>query len=165
MNKATLSVVLCTLWSIKAQVWTPQTSNTTASLRGVSVVNAKVAWASGSKGTFLTTLDGGETWKAATVPGAADLDFRAVHAFDEKTAVLLSIGTGEKSRIYKTKDSGGKWDVLYTNPDPKGFFDAIAFWDASHGILLGDPVDGHFVVFTTSDGGESWRRQKTPAAL
>jgi photosystem II stability/assembly factor-like uncharacterized protein len=165
MNKALLSVLACTLWPIKAQLWTPQTSNTTSSLRGVSVVSQKVVWASGTKGTYLITLDGGENWKAATVPGAADMDFRAVHAFDDKTAVLLSIGSGEKSRIYKTKDAGGTWDVLYSNPDPKGFFDAIAFWDQSHGILLGDPVDGHFVVMTTDDGGETWKREKTPAAL
>ncbi len=164
MNKGLFGVVLCTLCSLKGQVWTPQTSNTTASLRGVSVVNAKVAWASGTKGTYLLTTDSGATWKSATVPGAADLDFRAIHAFDDKSAILLSIGTGEKSRIYRTKDGGGSWNVLYTNPDPKGFFDAIAFWDAFHGIVLGDPVDGHFVVLTTDDGGDSWHREKTPAA-
>jgi len=158
------ALLICALAPLSAQTWTPQTSNTSASLRGVSVVSAKVVWASGAKGTYLITADGGDTWKATTVPGAADLDFRAVHAFDEKTAVLLSIGTGEKSRIYKTKDGGAKWDVAYTNPDPKGFFDAIAFWDASHGIVLGDPVDGHFVVMTTDDGGDSWKREKTPAA-
>ena len=149
---------------MKGQVWTPQTSNTESSLRGVSVVNAKVVWASGTKGTYLITTDGGENWKAATVPGAGDMDFRAVRAFDEKTAILMSIGSGEKSRIYKTKDGGGTWDVLYTNPDLRGFFDDIAFWDASHGILLGDQVEGHFVVMTTDDGGENWKRQKTPAA-
>ncbi len=164
MNKALLSVILCILCPVKAQLWNSQTSNTDSSLRGVSVASAKVVWASGTKGTYLLTTDGGETWKAATVPGAADLDFRAVRAFDDKTAVLLSIGSGEKSRVYKTKDGGEKWDVMYTNPDPKGFFDAIAFWDATHGILLGDPVDGHFVVMTTDDGGDSWKREKTPQA-
>ncbi len=165
MNKAPLSVVLCTLWSIKAQVWTAQTSNTDASLRGVSVVSAKVVWASGTKGTYLITADGGENWKAGEVSGAGDMDFRAVRAFDDKTAILMSIGSGQKSRIYRTKDGGGTWDVLYTNPDLKGFFDDIAFWDNSHGILLGDQVDGHFVIMTTDDGGETWKRQKTPAAL
>src|ERR1700691_5720121 len=102
MNKVLYSVILCTLCPVKAQLWTSQTSNTTASLRGLSVVSAKVAWASGTKGTYLVTVDGGTTWKAATVPGAADSDFRAVHAFDAQTAVLLSIGSGEKSRVYKT---------------------------------------------------------------
>src|SRR5580693_1700709 len=147
-----------------AQSWTPQSSGTSASLRGVSAVSQSVVWASGGSGTFLRTLDGGATWKAAKVPGASDLDFRAIRAFDENTAFLLSIGAGEKSRIYKTADGGVSWNLLYTNPDPKGFFDAIAFWDASHGIILGDPVDGHFLVMTTDDGGDSWKREKTPAA-
>jgi photosystem II stability/assembly factor-like uncharacterized protein len=148
-----------------AQSWVPQQSGTTASLRGVIAVSPTVVWASGAAGTYLRTTDGGESWQSAKVPGTADLDFRAVRAFDEHTAYLLSIGNGEKSRIYRTSDGGQRWALLYTNPDPKGFFDGLAFWDASHGILVGDPVDGHFVVFTTDDGGESWQRQKTPAAV
>jgi len=110
-------------------------------------------------------VDGGATWRGVSVPGAADLDFRGIHAFDPKTAILMSAGTGAKSRLYKTTDSGQTWKLLYTNPDPKGFFDAIAFWDARHGILLGDPVHGHFVVLTTQDGGENWEERKTPIAL
>jgi len=148
---------------VLAQSWIPQESGTTASLRGVSAVDSKVVWASGTKGTYLRTTDGGATWRAATVPGAADLDFRAIRAFDDKTAYVLSIGPGEKSRVYK--GTGDQWKLMFTNPDPKGFFDALAFWDATHGILLGDPVDGHFVIFTTDNAGETWKRQKTPAAL
>ena len=44
--------------------------------------------------------------KPGTVPGAADLDFRDVDAVDERKAFLLSIGEGEKSRIYQTADGG-----------------------------------------------------------
>jgi photosystem II stability/assembly factor-like uncharacterized protein len=40
-------------------------------LRGVWVVSDKIAWASGAHGTYLRTIDGGVTWTAATVPGAA----------------------------------------------------------------------------------------------
>ncbi len=148
-----------------AQSWSVQDSHTTAALRGVSAVSSTVVWASGAKGTFLRTVNGGITWTSGTVTGAGDSDFRAIRAFDHKTAYVVSIGTGENSRIYKTVDGGERWNLLYTNPDPKGFFDALAFWDASHGIVLGDPVDGHFVILTTADGGETWKRQKTPAAL
>ena len=144
------------------QSWSPQESGTTASLRGVSAVNEKIVWASGTKGTYLRTTDGA-TWRSFAVPGASDLDFRAIRAFDDKTAFLLSIGPGEKSRVYKVVDDQAK--LLFTNPDPKGFFDALSFWDANHGILMGDPVDGHFVIFTTADGGAAWKRQKTPSAL
>jgi photosystem II stability/assembly factor-like uncharacterized protein len=147
------------------QSWSPQQSTTTASLRGVMAVSPAIVWASGAKGTFLRTLDGGITWKSTQVAGAADADFRGLWAFDENSAVLLSAGEGEKSRVYKTSDAGAHWELLYTNPDPAGFFDAIAFWDEAHGILLGDPVKGRFLILTTSDGGVSWKRQKGPPAL
>ncbi len=129
-------------------------------------MNARIVWASGSGGTYLRTLDGGTHWNAAKVPGAADLDFRAVRAFDDKTAYLLSIGTRrEIAQSTKPADGGERWQLLYTNPDPKGFWDALAFWDADHGIILGDPVDGHFTILTTSDAGATWHAQKTPAAV
>src|ERR1051326_330110 len=44
-----------------AQSWIPQTSNSTASLRGVSAVDRNVVWASGTGGTYLHTTDGGVT--------------------------------------------------------------------------------------------------------
>ena len=58
-----------------------QNSQTTESLRGVSAVSKRVAWASGTHGTYLRTIDGGRNWTAAQVPDADKLDFRAVVAF------------------------------------------------------------------------------------
>lgn len=133
-------------------------------MRGVSAVSAQVVWASGSGGTYLRTLDGGATWRAAVLPGAGELDFRAVHALDRDTAWLMSAGPGAQSRIYRTSDGGAHWTLLFTNPDAGGFFDALAFWDARRGILLGDPVDGRFVIFTTADGGRTWQRRQAPPA-
>lgn len=165
MMRTALFVIAMIAASIgSAQSWQPQTSGTTASLRGVFAVSAKVAWASGSKGTFLRTTDGGASWRASTVRGAADLDFRSIYALDENTAVLLSSGQGQASRIYRTVDGGETWTVVYTNGDPAGFFDAIGFWDEAHGILLGDPVKGRFVIMTTADGGVSWHKEKGPGA-
>ena len=148
-----------------AQTWVAQTSNSTASLRGVSALNAKVVWASGTGGACLRTIDGGATWQAAKVPGAESLDFRGVRALDERTVYLLSSGSGDKSRIYKTTDGGAHWMLLLTNSDPKGFWDAIAFWDAQHGIVVGDPLDGYAEILTTQDGGQHWTRQLTPDGL
>lgn len=98
------------------------------------------------------------------MPGAGDLDFRDVEGFDDRTALLLSTGSGSESRIYRTTDGGAAWSLSTTNPDPKGFWDAMAFWDSSHGILLGDPVDGRFAILTTSDGGITWQQQKGPVS-
>lgn len=138
--------------------WTQQTTGTTASLRGIHAVSARVAWASGSGGTVLRTVDGGTTWRADTVPGASALDFRDVHALDARTAWLLSAGDGRASTIWKTQDGGSSWRRVWANPDTTGFFDAIAFWDARNGIAFGDPVGGRFQILVTNDGGESWAR-------
>ncbi len=148
-----------------AQSWTPQTSHTAASLRGLSAVDERTAWASGTGGTFLRTTDGGATWTAAVVPGADSLDFRGVRAFDARTAYLMSAGPGDKSRIYRTSDGGEHWSLQFTHPDPKGFLDSIAFWDRDHGIVAGDALDGSADIRTTADGGAHWERQKTPPAL
>ena len=127
-----------------------------AGLRGLCVVNADIAWASGTDATVLRTTDGGNTWTPCPVPGADDLDFRDVEAFGDRTAYILAAGPGDKSRIYKTTDAGSTWKLQFTNPDPKGFFDALAFWDEQHGLALGDPVDGRFQLLATDDGGEHW---------
>lgn len=142
--------------------WIMQKSMTTARLRGISAVNTQIAWASGNKGTCLKTIDGGTTWQPIKVPGAEELDFRDVEAFDAHTAYLLSIGEGELSRIYKTTDGGLSWSLQFTNRHPQGFFDAIAFWDAQHGIALGDPVNGRFLLIETSDGGTTWKEIPFP---
>jgi photosystem II stability/assembly factor-like uncharacterized protein len=148
-----------------AQTWIPQTSNTTASLRGVSAVDDRVVWASGTGGTWLRTVDGGSTWQASKVPDAETLDFRGIRAFDERNAWLMSIGPGEKSRIYRTTDGGGHWTLQFTHPDPKGFLDSIAFWSPSQGIVVGDALEGSADVRTTTDAGAHWERRQTPPAL
>src|SRR6516162_4753531 len=147
-----------------AQSWTPQQTNSTASLRGISAVNAQIVWASGTGGTYLHTTDGA-TWTAAKVPGAESLDFRGIRAIDARTVYLMSSGSGDKSRIYKTTDAGEHWQLQFTNSDPKGFFDAIAFWDATHGIVVGDQLDGRAEIRTTDDGGLHWERRDPPAGL
>jgi len=148
-----------------AQHWEPQNSGTTASFRGLCAVNKNVVWASGTAGTYLTTNDGGVHWKAATVPGAEKLDFRDVQAFDARTAYLLSIGPGDSSRIYKTSDAGAHWTLQLKNPDATGFFDEMAFWSPAHGVLVGDPVGGQFVLMTTTNSGATWTPQTLPSAL
>src|SRR6476661_7624576 len=140
-----VAVIIATLTcsiSLSAQ-WIKHSVNTTASLRGLSVVSEKIVWASGTGGTVIRTIDGGKTWKVIAVPGAEKLDFRDIEAFDRETAYILSIGNGESSRIYKTVDGGATWKAQFTNTNEKAFFDAIACWDKNNCIAVSDPVEGH----------------------
>lgn len=134
----------------------PQDSGVKARLRGISAVSAEVAWASGRDGTVLRTIDGGKVWQTIKVPGAEALDFRDIEGFDADTAVILSIGPGEASRVYRTQDAGRTWQLALQNRDPRAFFDCMAF-DGERGWMLGDPVDGRFQINQTQDGGRSWR--------
>jgi hypothetical protein len=142
--------------------WQMQLSGTTADLRGIDSVDAKVAWASGTGGTVLRTTDGGAHWQNCTVPDAgndgATLDFRGVQAWDAETAIVMASGPGDKSRLYKTTDGCKTWILLFKNPDaPNGFFDS--FWlNGPRGILLGDPIREQFAVFITENSGKTWKR-------
>jgi photosystem II stability/assembly factor-like uncharacterized protein len=157
MRPLILNFLLIVLVSIAAQAqWVKQPVNTTASLRGLSVVNEKVVWASGAGGTVIKTTDGGKAWKVMIVPGAEKLDYRDIEAFDANTAYVLSIGNGESSRIYKTTDGGMTWNLQFKNTNEKAFFDAIACWDRNTCIAMSDPVNNKYVLVSTKDGGATW---------
>lgn len=134
-----------------------QDSGVDVRLRGVSAVDSNIAWASGQKGSVLRTVDGGAQWQAMHVDGAEVLDFRDIEAFSADAAVVLSIGPGEASRVYRTDDGGQSWTLALQNKDPRGFFDCMAF-EGKRGWMLGDPVDGRYQLFATDNGGRDWRQ-------
>lgn len=141
-----------------------QHSGSTASLRGIAIGDARghVAWASGTGGTVLRTVDAGVHWTACAVPpGAEALDFRGIQAFDAQTAIVMSSGKGAASRLYRTADGCRTWKLILSNPDaPEGFFDAVVFRSRDEGWVLGDPVQGHFYLSNTQDGGQTWLQSK-----
>lgn len=132
----------------------PQQTPSEASLRGLSAVNELIAWASGTGGTVLRTVDGGNTWNDVTVPNETKTDFRDIEAFSASEAIVISAGSPAK--IYKTTDGGQNWTLTYVNESEKIFYDAMGFWDNKNGIAFSDAMDGHLVIITTKDGGESW---------
>jgi photosystem II stability/assembly factor-like uncharacterized protein len=110
-----------------------------------------VAWASGTNGTVLRTEDGGYVWQTCVVPpGAEKLDFRGVQGLDANTAIIMSSGKGDLSRLYKTTDGCHSWKLIFTNPDADGFWDALVA-NQSGGLIVGDPVKGRFAIYGSSD--------------
>ncbi|WP_189536238.1 oxidoreductase [Streptomyces roseolilacinus] len=137
--------------------WRPAATGSTARFRGLAAVSRDAAWVAGSRGTVLRTADGGRAWRDVSPPGAGELEFRDVEAFDERHAVVLAIGEGDASRILRTEDGGSTWTEGFRNPDPRAFYDCLAFFDRRHGLAVSDPVDGRFRVLSTADGGRTWR--------
>ncbi len=137
---------------------TAQQSGTAALLQAISAVDERIVWVSGHAGTYVRTLDGGETWVAGRVPGADTLQFRDVHAISADTAWLMSAGNGELSRIFRTTDGGRTWIQQHLNREPDAFFDCMTFWDSRRGIVFSDAVRSDHFILMTSDGGEHWER-------
>jgi photosystem II stability/assembly factor-like uncharacterized protein len=144
-------------WGSHQPTLTPQTSGTTQLLIAVSPVSSQVVWAAGTGGTYVVTTNGGETWIAGVVPGAAFLQFRDVYAVSDKIAYLMSIGNDTNNfRIYKTDNGGATWKKQFVNETENAFYDCFAFWTPDRGITHSDSVNGVFPDIRTTDGGTTW---------
>ncbi len=115
-----LTLLACALLTTPALAqWQIQQSNTSASLRGIHSLGHGIAWASGTEGTILRTTDLGQHWQRCTTPPAAEhLDFRGIQAFDAQTAIVMSSGKGDLSRLYKTTDACQTWTLSLHQPRP-----------------------------------------------
>jgi photosystem II stability/assembly factor-like uncharacterized protein len=162
----------CTLMiaASTASWWSVRPAGVDANLRGVAVVvrrSGTIVWVAGSKGSILRSEDGGDTWTPAHISGAGNVDFRGVQTFDGKTVYVMSSGEGEQSRIYKSADGGATWEMQYVGKRKSFFLDALVCSDDKHCFALSDPVDGKFLVLSTTDGSH-WKelpREHMPAAL
>jgi len=133
----------------------------------VHALSESEVWAAGLGGTVVKTSNAGETWSAYSVPGASELEFRDIHAFENGIVYLLAAGPGEKSRIYKSSDGGHSWRLQFQNSITNAFFDCMGFWDPNSGIAFSDSVDGYLIIIRTIDG-QNWEvlpRTQIPPAL
>jgi photosystem II stability/assembly factor-like uncharacterized protein len=127
------------------------------SLRGLSVVDDNVVWASGSNGTVARSVDGGKTFEWLTVAGYEKRDFRDIEAFDANTAIIM--GIAEPAIILKTKDGGKNWYKVFQDSTKGMFLDAMDFIsDGTIGEVIGDPITNFPFRAITFDRGESWQK-------
>ena len=124
------------------------------SIRGLAVPNQNTIWASGSKGSIAKSVNGGTDFEWMQVKGYETRDFRSIHAWDDKEAIIVAIAA--PAIILKTKDGGTSWYKVYENADTLMFLDAIHFKDASNGLVVGDPISNHIFLLNTVDKGEHW---------
>ncbi len=141
-----------TTWSQTVKLLT---SGTKTSLRGLSVVNDKTVWVSGSNGMVGVSRDGGNSWKWTTVKGFEKTEFRDIEAFDDKKAVIMAID--EPAFILRTVDGGDTWATVFHDSTKGMFLDAMEFWNEQSGRVIGDPINGKFFIAATFDGGQTWK--------
>lgn len=131
------------------------------SYRGLCVISDKVVWVSGSRGTVLRTKNGGKTWDTISPSRYRDKDFRDIHAWNSREAVIMS--SGDSTIFLKTRDGGKSWYPVYVNYKPGVFFDDLDF-NGDRGMAVSDPLRWHkslpkepaFLFVESTDRGENW---------
>ncbi len=178
MKKVLLSAMVLASTATFAQGWTVQSTGFAEPSRGISnidIVNPSTVWALAYDGTsstndiqeFTRTTDGGNTWIPGTIPEADGLILTNVSAIDGMTAYVGAVSRDVPGfgGLFKTTDGGASWEGLNEENylDEDSFFNVVHFFDANNGVTEGDPVNGAYEVFRTSDAGATWTAVATPA--
>ncbi len=189
MKKLLLFASFILALSAQAQdYWTEYaTSQPAAStgMRSISVVNDNVTWLSNSCGTtgctairrYSKTVDGGLTWTTAAIDlgaSAANLEIANIWGVSDQVAYasVFPKAAGAVGGVWQTTNGGTTWTrqntASFNGADGASFTDLVYFWDANNGVVFGDPSDGSFEIYTTSNGGTNWVRVPAgniPAAI
>jgi photosystem II stability/assembly factor-like uncharacterized protein len=151
--------------------WVEQASGFWEASRGIHYIHAvdeNVVWATAYDGInpsnpnqeFTKTINGGELWEADIISEAPeDARLAMIFALDDMTA-WVPIHSGDPQGIWKTSDGGDHWvqQVTAAFSGAGAFPNIVHFWNQNDGWCQGDPVDGYYEMYTTTDGGDTWIR-------
>lgn len=170
-RKILLSLLVLFAFTARAQ-WVNQTVPFTgiSYFSDVEATSQMNAWAniymiSGTSASatpyYAVTWDGGSTWMVDSIKGVpATYAISNVMPVDSDTAYVAMYNVPSGGGIYKTTDRGATWNRMGTADmfDATSFPNVVHFFDAQHGVAMGDPNAGSFEVWTTSDYGATWNR-------
>ncbi len=150
-------------WDLKASGF----SNASRGLKYMHAVNKDVVWATAYDGLnssnyiqeFTKTTDGGSTWTPGIINNCTGLEPAMVFAFSKDTAyVPMYVQTGSNQGIYVTRDGGTTWSRQSTASfsNASSFPNVVHFFNRNDGFCMGDPINGDFEIYTTSNGGTNW---------
>jgi len=149
-----------------SSVWKSQSAGTSVRLNWVKTVSDQIGWIAGNSGLILKTTNGGKVWNVAS-GNLPSVHYYCIDALDAQQAIVDSyvqdpISSLYMAGIYKTIDGGSTWVKKYEKSDV--FINTVKMFDAMNGIALADPVQGKWLVLSTSDGGETWIPQSNAPA-
>jgi photosystem II stability/assembly factor-like uncharacterized protein len=158
----------------QGQFWTESYSGFTTDLTGLSkfhIVDDNVAWAVAYDGVntanniqqFAKTTDGGATWTTGSFNiGNPNLGIANVVATSDLVAYVAAypMASSQQGGVWKTTDGGVTWarqnGAAFTSAT--SFTNLVHFFDPSSGVVVGDPTNGFWEIYVTSNGGNSYTR-------
>jgi photosystem II stability/assembly factor-like uncharacterized protein len=125
----------------------------------IQAVDSNTVWAAvygETLPTVIRTTNGGSTWICDTIKTApSNCVVAGIYAFDANTAcvTMFNPNSGTGGGLFRTTDGGVTWTE---DPTVFGSPDFVHFFDASHGVCVGDYGTDPFVIYTTSNAGTTW---------
>lgn len=137
--------------------WTEQNSGINTRLNCVtsnSFSEPNTAYACGVNGTVLKTTNSGANWISVGqnwIPGNVNLTSIAMFS----SSVVITSGTASNETfVYRTFNGGENWSRVFAQEN--GDIKTIRVIDPLYAIMIGDPVEGRWSIWKTTNSGESW---------
>jgi len=177
MKKLLLLLLMVTYGAtLSAQIfWEERATTFTAASRGVSQISfadENNVWINAYDGVTVANViqewarstDGGNTWINGVInignPALGIGSIQARSATKAYTIAYVSAG-GAGGGVWVTNDTGASWtkqpSAVFSTP-VDAFPNWVYFWDDNEGIAMGDPTNGYFEVYKTTNGGANWNR-------
>lgn len=123
------------------------------SIRAIDV-DSETLFFAGSKGVYgyINLQSGMLSYLDSIEYNEGKPEFRAV-ARTTKKDYILSV---DRPALLYEVDSTGKQNLTFKQDTQGTFYDALAFWNAEQGMMIGDPLEGCMAFEVTRDGGGSW---------
>lgn len=123
--------------------------NTTGSsfMQDITASDSLHAWAMGSGGLILATVDGGKSWVQQGLSLGDPGQLNDIAVLKEHH---MAVAVGDRGFILKTEDDGNTWEKQESHVTST--LNAVQFFDSFHGIIGGNDSR----ILKTSDGGEHW---------
>ncbi len=157
---------------VQAQFWTQVDSDFPTVSTGISrfsIATENIAWGIGYNGInpnnniqqFSKTTDGGITWEAGAFNvGNVGLGIGDITAIDSQTALITAYprAAGQTGGVWKTSDGGTTWNNITTAAfnNVNSFANSIHLFNSTEGVVMGDPINNEWEIYTTIDGGNTF---------
>lgn len=160
--------VCCLLFAVCSPVfasWTRQRTASLAWLHAVFFIDQNRGWAVGSRGTLLSTNDGGASWLTKSHPtedAIRDINFAdAQNGWIVCEPAIYDLQSNAESRAYlmKTTDAGETWKrIKMRGADVDARITRALFSPGGRGWAFGEGG----ALYTTQDSGANWIKLQVP---
>ncbi|MEW6193779.1 MAG: YCF48-related protein [Bacteroidota bacterium] len=140
------------------QTWEVLNTGITEDLDAAFFLDANTGFVGGSGNKIFKTVDGGATWTPIDVAVTVTSSTIESIYFENQTNGWILSSKSSAAQVVQTTDGGATWNIVVDNPS--GDLEAMDFYDATSGIVVGGGSGKLDIYFTTN--GSTWTKATAP---